>query len=171
MTIRFSGQAGTTMTIYCTAFGPTTSNFTWTKDHVTLQPSYRVKYDVNSTCSALTVRMTKKADSGNYTCKVRCTSVCYWLFFIYLFFHFSGFLNGPTWNYIYMSSQSPVNTASAKVYNKPVRTRNRNVGLEVSVEKCVTGTSRKRGKRCNRESVTGSKRGENMWCWQVRENV
>lgn len=72
VTTRFSGQAGTTMTIHCTAIGATTSTFTWTKDHMTLQPSYRVKYDVNSTFSALTIRMTKKTDSGNYTCRVRC---------------------------------------------------------------------------------------------------
>ena len=72
VTTRFSGQAGTTMTIQCTAIGPTTSTYTWTKDHMTLQPSYRVKYDVNSTFSALTIRMTKKTDSGNYTCRVRC---------------------------------------------------------------------------------------------------
>ena len=59
------------MTIYCTATGPLTSTLTWTKDHLTLQPSNRIKYDVNGTCSALTIRMTKKADSGNYTCNVR----------------------------------------------------------------------------------------------------
>ena len=73
VTTRFSGQAGDMMTIYCTAIGPTTSTFTWTKDHLALQPSYRVKYAVNSTFSSLTIRMTRKADSGNYTCKVRCT--------------------------------------------------------------------------------------------------
>ena len=73
VTTRFSGQAGTTMTIYCTAIGLTTSTFTWTKDHMTLQPSHRVKYAVNNTFSVLTIRMTKKADSGNYTCRVRCT--------------------------------------------------------------------------------------------------
>ena len=71
VTTRFSGHAGTTMTIYCTATGPLTSTLTWTKDHLTLQPSNRIKYDVNGTCSALTIRMTKKADSGNYTCNVR----------------------------------------------------------------------------------------------------
>jgi len=72
VTTRFSGQAGATMTIYCKAIGPNTSSFTWVKDHLALQPSYWVKYDMNSTVSVLTIRMTKKADSGNYTCNVRC---------------------------------------------------------------------------------------------------
>ena len=62
-----SGQAGTTMTIYCTVIGPDISTFTWTKDHPTLRPSYPVKYDVNSMVSVLTIRTIKKAYSGNYT--------------------------------------------------------------------------------------------------------
>lgn len=72
MTVHYSGKAGSTMTFYCSAVGPAVLAFSWKKDHVTLNPSYWVKIEQhNSTCSVLTIRRTKKAVSGNYTCNVR----------------------------------------------------------------------------------------------------
>ncbi|XP_022798427.1 uncharacterized protein LOC111336573 isoform X2 [Stylophora pistillata] len=70
MTSNFTGPANTTLTIYCLAVNLTAVSFSWTKDSMTLQASYRVKFDVNTISSVLTIRFTKKTDSGNYTCKV-----------------------------------------------------------------------------------------------------
>ena len=63
--------SGTTMKIVCSAIGPSALSFSWTKEHVTLQPSYRVKIEVNSNSSTLFIRNTDRVDTGNYTCKIR----------------------------------------------------------------------------------------------------
>lgn len=71
MTSNFTGPANGRLIIYCFSVNLTAVSFSWTKDSVTLQASYRMKFDVNSMSSVLTIRFTKKTDSGNYTCKVR----------------------------------------------------------------------------------------------------
>lgn len=72
ITTHFSEQAGTKMSAYCSAIGPSALTFSWKRNHVTLKSSYWVKIEQhNSTCSVLTIKMMGKADAGIYACNVR----------------------------------------------------------------------------------------------------
>ncbi|XP_028402439.1 uncharacterized protein LOC114525371 isoform X2 [Dendronephthya gigantea] len=70
MEVKYSGEAGKLLEITCTVSGPSLPSFEWRHNDTILSLSDRVKIETNDKVSILSVRQTKKSDSGTYYCIV-----------------------------------------------------------------------------------------------------